>query len=514
MSNYNDPAAITQVIGCVFNNPSLLDETDKYTIIEEDFPEEFHKILIGSIYNIHMTESEVTTDAIIDYLANRPKYEAVFKVNKGLEYIAEASRSAKPNTFNYYYGRMKKFTLLRMYDNYGIDVSWLYDPRNIIDTKKRQEQEDWLDATSLVDIANKVDRKIEEIKSKYVDDELDEGMQAGDGIDELLDDLQKHPEVGIPLYGPLINTVTRGARLRKFYLRSAATGVGKTRTMIADAWNFAATEIWSEQFGMWVKNGPSNPTLFIVTEQDMGEFQTMSLAFLANVDEEHILNNIYEEGEWERILKAKEIIKRSCLWVEHLPDFSIKDVENKIKKHIREHNVKYVMFDYLHTSMKILEEVSRRSGGITLREDNVLFMLSTHLKDIANQYGVFIMSATQLNSDYKDSETPDQNLLRGAKSIADRIDLGAILLSVTDDDLKKIEPIMQLHPEFPSPTIKLSIYKNRRGRYRGVYLWCKANLGTCRVEPMFMTDWRCQLVSIEDIKILVEDDPAPWEEGE
>lgn len=512
MNEYYDPAAVTQVIGCVFTTPSLMDETDKYTIIEEDFPEEFHRILYGSIYNIHLTGSEVTVDAIIDYLANRPKYEAIFKVNKGIEYLAEAVQYAKPSTFNYYYNRMKKFTLLRMYNNYGVDVSWLYDARNVVDTKKRQEQEDWLDATTLVDIANKVDRKIEEIKSKYVDDELDEGMQAGDGIDQLLDDLQKHPEVGIPLYGPLINTVTRGARLRKFYLRSAATGVGKTRTMIADAWNFAATEIWSEQFGMWVKNGPSNPTLFIVTEQDMGEFQTMSLAFLSNVDEEHILNNKYEEGEWERILKAKEIIKNSCLWVEHLPDFSIKDVESKIKKHIREHNVKYVMFDYLHTSMKILEEVSRRSGGITLREDNVLFMLSTHLKDIANQYGVFIMSATQLNSDYKDSETPDQNLLRGAKSIADRIDLGAILLNVTDDDLKKIEPIMQLHPEFPAPTIKLSIYKNRRGRYRGVYLWCKANLGTCRVEPMFMTDWRHQLVSIEDIKIFVEDDPAPWEE--
>ena len=46
-------------------------------------------------------------------------------------------------------------------------------------------------------------------------------------------------------------------------------------------------------------------------------------------------------------------------------------------------------------------------------------MLSTRLKDICNQYGVFIMSATQLNGDYKDSDTPDQNLLRGAKSIAD-----------------------------------------------------------------------------------------------
>lgn len=511
MNSYNDPAAITQVIGCVFNNPSLLDETDKYTISDDDFPEEFHRIVFGSIYNIHATQSEVTIDAIIDYLANRPKYEAVFNVNKGIEYLAEASRYAKENTFNYYYGRMKKFTLLRMYNKYGVDVSWLYSPLTL-DTQLRQQQEDWLDATSLVDIANKVDSKIEEIKSKYVDDEIDEGMQAGEGIDNLLEELQKHPEVGIPLYGPLINTVTRGARLRKFYLRSAATGVGKTRSMVADAWNFAATEIYSEQFGMWIKNGPSQPTLFIVTEQDMGEFQTMSLAFLSGVDEGHILDNRYEEGEWDRILKAKEIIKNSCLWVEQLPDFSIQDVEGKIKKHIRDHDVKYVFFDYLHTSMKILEEVSRRSGGVKLREDNVLFMLSTHLKDLANQYGVFIMSATQLNADYQDSETPDQNLLRGAKSIADRIDVGMILLSVTDSDLKKIEPIMELHPEFSSPILKISVYKNRRGAYRGCYLFCRGNLGTCRIEPMFMTDWRHQLMSIEDIKIFVEDDLPPWED--
>lgn len=69
--------------------------------------------------------------------------------------------------------------------------------------------------------------------------------------------------------------------------------------------------------------------------------------------------------------------------------------------------------------MKILEEITRRSGGVKLREDNILFMLSVKLKDLCNQYGIFIMSATQLNGGYVDSETPDQNLLRGAKSIAD-----------------------------------------------------------------------------------------------
>jgi predicted metallopeptidase len=85
----------------------------------------------------------------------------------------------------------------------------------------------------------------------------------------------------------------------------------------------------------------------------------------------------------------------------------------------KKHDIKYVCHDYVHTSLKILEEISKRSGGVKLREDNVLFMLSTRLKDIANKYSVFILSATQLSGYYADAETPDQNLLRGAKSIAD-----------------------------------------------------------------------------------------------
>ena len=52
-SKYTDPTAIMQVIGCVYNTPQLLDFTDKYTIVDEDFPDEFHKIVFGSIYKIY-----------------------------------------------------------------------------------------------------------------------------------------------------------------------------------------------------------------------------------------------------------------------------------------------------------------------------------------------------------------------------------------------------------------------------------------------------------------------------
>lgn len=509
-SGYVDTAAIIQVIGCVFNNAAILDDTDKYSIHEEDFIEDFHKVVFGSMYNIYLTGSQVTLDAIIDYLSNRPKYEAIFKKNKGEEYLLEASQIAHADTFNYYYNRLKKFTLLRAYESYGIDVKELYDPYDLLNTKKKQEQENWLDSVTITDIVQVVDNRIDEIRSKFADDELGVGYQAGDGIFELVDSLKEHPEVGIPLYGPLINTVTRGARLRKFYLRSAATGLGKTRSMIADACNFACNKIYHDQFG-WIKNGKSQPTLFIATEQDKSEVQTMMLAFLSNVNEEHILNGKYLEGEEERVREAARIIKDSPLWIEELPDFSLQDVENKIKKYIREHDVKYVTFDYIQTSLKILEEITKRSGGVRLREDNILFMLSARLKDLANKYGVFIMSATQLNGSYQDSETPDQNLLRGAKSIADRIDVGMILLNVTEQDIEKLAPILESNPNLKMPSVKLSIYKNRRGSYKGVYLWCAADLGTCRIEPQFCTSWRYEMQSIEDIKIMVDDGPSAWD---
>ena len=132
-------------------------------------------------------------------------------------------------------------------------------------------------------------------------------------------------------------------------------------------------------------------------------------------------------------------------------------------------------------------------------------MLSIRLKDLCNQYGVFIMSATQLNGSFQEAETPDQNLLRGAKAIADKIDYGAILLNVKNDDLVALEPILSTN-QFSKPNIKMSIYKNRRGRYKGVYLWCKAELGTCRVIPMFCTSYDYELQTMEDIKIITAEE--------
>ena len=229
----------------------------------------------------------------------------------------------------------------------------------------------------------------------------------------------------------------------------------------------------------------------------------MMNAFLSNVDEDHIINGTYYAGEWERVVYAAKLIKNSPLYIEQLPDFSLKDIENTIKRGIRDYEIKYVFFDYIHTSMKILSEVSSKTGIKGLREDNVLFMISIRLKDMCNQYGIFIMTATQLNADYITAKQYDQNLLRGAKSIADKIDCGMIMLETDADDITSLEKVIR-EGGFEKPVIKISIYKNRRGRYKSILLWCKANRGTCRIEPMFATNYQYEMVPIDNLKITIK----------
>jgi replicative DNA helicase len=171
ISKYIDTPSIVQVIGCVFKSPQLLDYTDKYTITEDDFQDDFHKIVFGTIYKLHELGAEkITLNSIADYLSSRPKSEAIFIKQKGEEWLLKAEENANTSSFDYYYNRMKKMTLLRAFEKYGIDVKDIYDPDNIIDLKLRQQQEDKLDNTSLEGLAQIIQDKIDDIRATYVDD--------------------------------------------------------------------------------------------------------------------------------------------------------------------------------------------------------------------------------------------------------------------------------------------------------------------------------------------------------
>ena len=202
--------------------------------------------------------------------------------------------------------------------------------------------------------------------------------------------------------------------------------------------------------------------------------------------------------------RAAQIIEESPLYIIHCPDFSLQDIESIIKINVKNYDVKYVCYDYLHTSMKILEEITRRSGGVRLREDNVLFMMSVTLKDLCNKYQIFILTATQLNGDWIEAKEVNQNLLRGAKSIADKIDLGCIIMPVRSFEADNVLAISK-KLNCKVPTTAIHYYKNRRSRYKDIIVWCENCLGTCKLKPLFITDKNFNVVNLTDMKIVVKE---------
>ena len=85
MAKYIDLSATIQVIGCIYQNPSLLDD-ERYFFNEDDFTEEFHKILLGSIYNLHALGAvDIDETTIETYLEQRPKKLAIYKTNNSNE---------------------------------------------------------------------------------------------------------------------------------------------------------------------------------------------------------------------------------------------------------------------------------------------------------------------------------------------------------------------------------------------------------------------------------------------
>ena len=105
---YVDIPALVQVIGCVYQNPNLIDD-ERYSFTAEDFTEDLQKIVFGSIYNLHQLGVEKITIPIIeDYLQSKPKKIAVYKNLNGGDYLTKAAAICQPDAFNYYYQEKKQ----------------------------------------------------------------------------------------------------------------------------------------------------------------------------------------------------------------------------------------------------------------------------------------------------------------------------------------------------------------------------------------------------------------------
>lgn len=488
-------------------------QDDRYHLTPDDFPERFHKIIFTAIANLAAVGAEhINVMTIDEYISNYPDQYRLFTTNGGQSYINALVGTMADGNFSMYYQTLKKYSLLNKLISAGVDVSEYYDPVST-DPSAQKKARELLETSSIDEILSCYEGKLSSIKESLGVISGRVGLQAGEGLDHLKKKLMERPEMGAPMNSKKMATICRGRRLKKFYLRTAPSGVGKTRLSLADACLVSIPRRYDPDLKRWIKTGCQEPTLYITTELEPEEVQTMIMAYVACVPEDHILDGKYAPGEEKRIDKAIQIIAESPLWIEHVPQFNVEDIENLAMAYKRKHMISHLYFDYIFSSTKILMEIAQKTRGVNIREDNVLVMFSDRMKSLCNKLNIHVDTSTQASGDWKTMKDPDQSLIRGAKGIADKVDIGYVVLEPTEKDLEATKTLLSSQPFHLAPNLVYHVYKVRRGKINHVKVFIHFNYGTLRTTDLFVTDRNYKYLDVEntDIDSILDETEESWE---
>lgn len=497
--------AVIHVLAGLITNP-LLFADNNYRFSVDDFPEQFHRIIFSAIE--HLASDGLGRIEFIDIDEFLKPYTVQYEIYckyDGNTYIQKALELYDPQKFDYYYNTLKKHSLLHKLQNSGVDTRDIYDP-DIIDPLKSAQMYARFDDLSVNDILNIEEVKIIEAKQEFGSNSDCVENHAGDGLRELKERFKETPDMGLPLLSPKLTTIFRGQRRGCLVMESAPSGIGKTRVANGEACHLAIPEYYDIRQKKWIHTGFNEPVLMISTELEEYECQQMWMAFVSGVSEAHIKDGRYAPGEEERVDHAIDLIEHSNLRFVSITNYDVDDITGIIKKYKQLYNINYVYFDYLGETLKITSSMARQTKVQGLRTDQILLMFSSQLKDLAKTLDIYIWTATQLSGNYKDDDTLDASYLRSAKSLADKVDCGAILVPVRERDRPVIETYCSKGFEL-EPNFVLHIYKVRAGSYQNIKLYFYFDRGTCGVYDCFITNQRGELLEVEDTNIeLILDD--------
>ena len=353
--------------------PLLLQE-DKYAFVKNDFNVPLHQMVFFAIFNMAQSGVEKISPQDVDlYLKQYSAQYEYYKKERGYEFVLQCyqtSAESDDRQFEYYYNRLKKFSILRDLESIGIDTTSFYDTGK--DALNRDIEDEKLNKIKLSAIPERIRELLVDIENRHVGKDTSTSQNVGKGIRELVAELKAQPEVGLPLDGDIVNFAARGARLGKLYTYSAPSGSGKTRYMVGNA--CAISMPYLDDQGRVIIRGTEGTdednyqkVLFVTTEQQADEIQTMIIAYVSGVNENKILLGNYSPEEYERVSRALDIIEKyqDNFIIECIPDPSIAMVKARLAKYIVQDGVEYIFYDYIFSSPGLLSEFR----DVAVRED-------------------------------------------------------------------------------------------------------------------------------------------------
>ena len=373
-----DKRTVQQLLGSLMKKPQLLSQVDKYSFVITDFPSRFEKYIFSAIEGLYRNGATNIQPIDVENFLNMNQAAAVtFKEKNGIEYLQDIIELSEVENFDYYYDKFKKLNLLKDLQKSGFDITEFYC--DDLTNPKSQEINEKFESLTIKDITNGVRKKLLGLESKYeVNDEV-EIQSAASGIDEFVEQLGVAYEIGMPVQGSIYNQIIDGAKKGTLTIRSAGSGIGKTRNAVADACYLAYPFRYNSTTCEWEQEGGSEKVLFIVTEQRFKEVKMMILAYLTDINATRFKYADFSDRERGVITQATNLMKvyEDNLILVKMPNPSIELVKTIVRENCITHNIGYVFYDYIFIGPSLLDEFR----GFAIRNDEILLMFATALKD-------------------------------------------------------------------------------------------------------------------------------------
>ena len=490
-----DRHTVIQILGGLMARPDYLADTDKYCLEPSNFPNVLDRYIfacINNLYNCGDGANKIRSVDIEEALKVNATAYAMFEKENGRIFLQDCEANGEPENFDYYYKKLKKINLIIDLDKMGYNTEQFYS-ENLLDLNANENFE----KLTTDDILNKIKLETANLENKYAfNNKISEGKPI-DGILDLVLSLREAPEIGCRLQGDIYNTILRGGRKGKMYIRSAGSGVGKTRRMVGDACYIAYPVRFDNDTNQWVSTGSCEKVLYIMTEQDTEEINTMILSYLTGINEEKLIYGTYTDEELDRYKIAIDIMKRyeENFYYVRIPDPCASVVKNVCRRYNIQHGVENIFYDYIFSSPAMLNEYR----DLKLPEFVCLRLFATAIKNLAVELNAFIMTSTQIsNDDDKTGGFRDYHCIQGAKQIVNLADAAGIVSRPTKEELTQLGSILETIGVVPNCVH--DIFKNRRGRWTCVRVWSYVDLGTLRTTDLFITT--ANMKPIEDFQIM------------
>ena len=481
-----------QVLGGLMKKPTLLANSDVYHLSITDFSSVFERIIFNAIQTLFSNGlKEINVIDIDNFLTSTAGLKKVFEQQNGIEYLQDALEFSELDNFDYYYSHLKKMNLIRELKKNGFPTDDIYC-EDLVKNDSDEINRNFEKLTEQ-DIVEIIKKKILTIEQGITKREANETISSFNGARDVFEDSSYGGDVGLPLQGKILNEVMGGARLGTLMIRSGGSGLGKSRNMVGDSCMLAFPYRYNTTTEKWCQTGNNSKVLYIATEQKPKEIQRMILAYLTGINESKFRYGNFTEKEKIVIEQAFKIWEEFSdnLIIGRMPNPTNEGLKNYVREQVILNQIEYVFYDYIFIGPALLNEFK----GFALRNDELLLLMCTSLKDIAEELNVFVMTATQVNANADNNkEIRNEASLAGGRSTINKADFGFIMARPTNEELTTLKDFCD---KYGAPTLVTDVFKVRSGEWNQVRIWSKYDAGTLRKEDLFVTNSRLEIIDID-----------------